>query len=179
MRVIAGKARGKNLKAPQGLETRPTSDKTREAVFGSIQFDITDASFLDVFAGSGAMGIEALSRGAKEAFFIDNSKEAVSCINENLKFTGLNGVVLRDDSLAVLKRIDKRFDFIFVDPPYKSGIYESVIRIVCERELLNDDGKLILEHDGTLDVSDIECIEIVKEKKYGKAHVLTCVLVKR
>ncbi len=177
MRVIAGKAKGKSLKAPEGIETRPTSDKTREAIFGSLQFEIFEARFLDLFAGSGAMGIEALSRGAEEAVFIDSSKAAIACIKDNLKTTGLNGIVIMEDSFTALSRIKGKFDFIFIDPPYKSGYYEKAIRIICERGLLNDGGKLILEHDGGLDTSMIECIETVKDKKYGKAHVRICVPV--
>ena len=175
MRVIAGKARGRALKAPQGLETRPTSDKAREAIFGSIQFDIAGARVLDLFAGSGAMGIEALSRGAAEAVFVDSSREAAAAIRENLKNTGLKGELAVTDFRAALKGMSRAFDFIFIDPPYRSGYYQEAVAAIIDGGLLAEHGRIILEHDGTLDVDGLKGVEAVKDKKYGKAHVTTCV----
>ena len=179
MRVIAGRARGRALTAPKGLETRPTSDKAREAIFGSIPFQIAGARVLDLFAGSGAMGIESLSRGAQEAVFVDNSREAVSCIRENLKNTGLSGSIVQTDFHAALKGMRGAFDFIFIDPPYKSGFYEDAVDLILDNGLLGESGKMIIEHDGTIDLEKSGRIEIVKDKKYGKAHVTTCVELKR
>lgn len=171
MRIIAGKVKGLRLKAPEGLNTRPTSDKTREAIFGSLQFEIPGARVLDLFAGSGAMGIEALSRGARDAVFVDKSKKAVRCIKDNLAAAGMNAKVINSDFLTALYGMEGKFDFIFVDPPYKSGYYQEAIDAILKMSLLGDEGKLILEHDGSLEVKNIVTL---KDKKYGKAHIKIC-----
>ena len=171
MRVIAGKVKGLKLKAPEGLDTRPTTDKTREAIFGSLQFEIPGSRVLDLFAGSGAMGIEALSRGADEAVFIDKSRNAVRCIEDNLKAAHMSAKVINPDFSSALQRLEGEFDFIFVDPPYQSGFYREAIELIKIRGLLSEKGKLVLEHDGSLEV---EGVRIIKDKKYGKAHIKIC-----
>ena len=120
MRVITGIARGRRLKEPQGLETRPTTDRVKEGIFSSIQFEIEGRRVLDLFGGTGQMGIEALSRGAAHCTFVDLRKEAVGIIRENLKLTGLEGqaTVVQRDALAFLTRCREKYDVIFLDPPY-------------------------------------------------------------
>ena len=120
MRVISGKARGVNLKTPTGMATRPTADRVKEAVFSIIQFDLPGASVLDLFGGTGQLGIEALSRGAKDAVFVDERDDACKLIKENLRRTKLEqqGQVIRSDYNAFLKSTSRKFDIIFLDPPY-------------------------------------------------------------
>lgn len=173
MRIIAGKAKGKSISAPEGLLTRPTADKAREAIFGSLQFEIPEARVLDIFAGSGAMGVEALSRGAKEAIFIDNSRAACQCIKNNLLSCGFSAKIISKDFISALTELNGEFDFIFADPPYKSGYYQTVVDKIIENKLLKDSGKLVLEHDGSISVTGVK---VLKEKRYGKAHVTVCAL---
>ena len=170
MRVIAGSARGTQLVTPEGEDTRPTTDKVREAVYGSLQFRLRDARVLDLFAGSGAMGIEALSRGAEHCIFIDKSRKAIACITANIKKCRMESVsqVLCTDTLGWLETAKDKFDIIILDPPYASGIYEKVMQIIKDRELLADDGTVVLEHDGSI---DIRGFEKVRDKRYGKIHV--------
>ncbi|MBQ3215346.1 MAG: 16S rRNA (guanine(966)-N(2))-methyltransferase RsmD, partial [Oscillospiraceae bacterium] len=120
MRVITGKARGVTLKTPTGLQTRPTTDRVKEALFSIIQFDIPGAQVLDLFGGTGQLGIEALSRGAKSAVFVDERDDSCSLIKENLRRTQMSqdAKVVRSDYLAYLQRCRGKFDIIFLDPPY-------------------------------------------------------------
>lgn len=147
MRVTTGLARGRNLEAPQGLDTRPSSDMTKQAVFNIIQNYVEGAVFLDLFAGSGQMGIEALSRGAKTAVFIDNSPKAIEVIKANLKHCGLmeQARVAQMDAQSFLQGSSQKFDIVFLDPPYQKQIihqlFEQVVAcmapggiIVCETE---------------------------------------------
>ena len=130
MRVIAGKAKRLALKTIEGMDTRPTTDRIKETLFNILQQDLYDCYFLDLFSGSGAIGIEALSRGAKEAYFVENNKKAVNCIKENLVFTKLkeNAIVMEVDVLTALKRLEDRkivFSIIFLDPPYHKMLENS------------------------------------------------------
>ena len=127
MRVITGKARGIVLKTPDGMLTRPTADRVKEALFSIIQFDIPAANVLDLFAGTGQLGIEALSRGAKSAVFVDERDDACKLVRENLKRTKLDnqGKVVRSDYLAFLKTTKETFDIIFLDPPYAEVFLEN------------------------------------------------------
>ena len=120
MRVISGKARGVTLKTPDGNQTRPTADRVKEALFSIIQFDLPGAKILDLFAGSGQLGIEALSRGADSALFIDASDKACALVKENLRRTKLTeqAEVIRSDYLSYLKNCRKKFNIIILDPPY-------------------------------------------------------------
>ncbi len=168
LRVIAGKAKGIRLDTPEGLDTRPTLEKVREAVFGSIQFEINGSRCLDLFSGSGAMGIEALSRGAKSCVFVDNSRVCANVICANLKKTGLAGELLSMSYERALSSFEKGFDFIFIDPPYSSGYYEVALGIIKERGLLNAGGSIFAEHDGSFNTT---LFRAAKEKKYGRAFV--------
>lgn len=147
MRVISGKYRGKRLNSPQNNDVRPTTDKVKECIFNVIQWDIEGGRFLDLFAGTGSMGIEALSRGAKEAVFADCSKESIRLVNSNLNGLKDNYKVFNRDYRDVLYNVDGKWNFVFVDPPYKCDYIEEICRIVKDRDLLSDDGYIIYEHD--------------------------------
>ena len=126
MRIITGSARGTKLESPAGETTRPTSDRVKEAVFSVLQFDIEGSAVLDLFAGSGQMGIEALSRGASEAVFVDNRRESVEIIKRNLASVKLDhGRVVQSDSISFLNSNRTEFDFMFLDPPYGTGLLQA------------------------------------------------------
>ncbi len=144
MRVITGSARGRRLKAPEGLDIRPTTDNVKESIFNIIQFDIEGRRVLDLFAGTGQLGIECLSRGAREAVFIDSSREAVRIIRENLRTCGLTAAVLQQDALRYLETAAP-FDLILVDPPYDAGLYGPVLERINSVDLLSDGGIIICE----------------------------------
>lgn len=171
MRVIAGKARSLRLKTIEGLETRPTTDRIKETLFNMLSTDICGSTFLDLFAGSGGIGIEALSRGADEAVFIENNRKAVDCIRENLKFTRLTGgTVLKDDVPAALKELEGkyRFDFVFMDPPYQQEWEKKVLQQLTQLDILADDALIIVEASLDTDFSYVEELgyEMVRQKKY-------------
>ena len=135
MRIITGIARGKQLKTLEGEATRPTSEKVKEAVFSAIQFDIEGRRFLDLFAGSGQIGIEALSRGAEMCVFVDSNRESQNIIKENLQNTNLfsKSRVVNMDSLAYVDRCTDIFDIAFLDPPYNLGILQKVLPKIVEK----------------------------------------------
>ena len=133
MRVIAGKARSLKLKTPEGLETRPTTDRIKETLFNMLQPYLPDGIFIDLFSGSGGIGIEALSRGARHAYFVENQKNAIACIQENLKFTRLidDATILKQDVLSALSGIpEKEADVIFMDPPYALSYERQVLDVL-------------------------------------------------
>ena len=145
MRVITGKARGVQLKTPEGLTTRPTTDRVKEALFSIIQFEIPGATVLDLFGGTGQLGIEALSRGAKSAVFVDAGEPACRLIRENLKRTRLEGEarVVRSDYLDYLKRCRERFQIIFLDPPYAEVFLENALKCITEIDILQSGGIIV------------------------------------
>ena len=152
MRVIAGTARSLPLKTIPGLQTRPTADRIKETLFNILNPCLEDASFLDLFAGSGQIGIEALSRGAKRAVFADNSRACCDVIRANLSFTHLNekAEVFQADALSVLTLLEARgeqFDLIFMDPPYASAGVENVLRKLSNSSLLHTDTLVIFKED--------------------------------
>ena len=165
MRVISGKYRGRRLNSPIGEDVRPTSDKVKESVFNVFQFDIAGARFLDLFCGSGAMGIEAISRGASYTLFSDASKTSISLTQSNLKgISDPHKVVCRDfrDTLNT----EGKWDFIFVDPPYKSDYIEDICKKVKEKDLLQEGGYIIYEHsDKQYTLPEGMCI--AKRKSFG------------
>lgn len=147
MRVIAGNAKGVSLKTPDGLSTRPTADRVKEALFSIIQFDIPGAKVLDLFGGSGQLGIEALSRGAKSAIFVDHSPVACKLIEENLKRTKLQeqGRVVRSDYMSFLKNSREKFDIILLDPPYAEKFLENALNFITEIDILQTNGIIVAE----------------------------------
>ena len=147
MRVITGKARGVALKTPEGMQTRPTADRVKEALFSIIQFEIPCARVLDLFGGTGQLGIEALSRGAQSAVFVDASDKACALIKENLKRTKLSdwGRVVRSDYMEYLDRCTDKFDIIFLDPPYAEVFLENALKKLTEIDILQSGGIIIAE----------------------------------
>lgn len=149
MRVIAGTARSLPLKCIEGLETRPTTDRIKETLFNMIQQELPGCRFLDLFAGSGAIGIEALSRGAKEAVFVENQRKAWSCIKENLSFTRLSerAHVILSDAVSAIRQMEGEpsFDLVFMDPPYDQGLEQQVLAALAHSTLVDSHTILILE----------------------------------
>lgn len=148
MRVIAGKAKGTILKTPDGMATRPTTDRVKEAMFSIIQFDLPGAKVLDLFGGTGQLGIEALSRGAKAAVFVDAAESACKIIKENLKRTKMEdqGRVVRSDYLLFLKNCKEKFDIILLDPPYSEIFLENSLNLISEIDILQTNGIIVAEH---------------------------------
>ena len=170
MRVITGKARGVQLKTPDGMTTRPTSDRVKEALFSIIQFDIPTARVLDLFGGTGQLGIEALSRGAASAVFVDAGEPACRLIRENLKRTKLesDAKVIRADYLDYLKRCREKFDIIFLDPPYAEVFLENSLKSITEIDILQTGGIIVTERPVGKELPwDFEGFTRSKDYKYG------------
>ena len=144
MRVITGSARGRKLIEPQGFDIRPTTDQVKEALFNIIQFDVEGRKVLDLFAGTGQLGIEALSRGAAECVFVDSSRDSVRLVQENLRRCGLTARVVQCDSLGFL-RSGEKFDLVFIDPPYGSGLDAQAMEAVKAFDILSKGGIMICE----------------------------------
>ena len=171
MRVITGKARGVVLKTPEGMATRPTADRVKEALFSIIQFDIPGARVLDLFGGTGQLGIEALSRGAKSAVFIDEREDACKLIRENLKRTGLqeDARVWRSDYMSYLNRCNEKFDVIFLAPPYAEVFLENSLKMITEIDILQSGGIIVTERPlGKKLLWDFPGYARSKDYKYGK-----------
>ena len=171
MRVISGKARGVNLKTPDGVLTRPTIDRVKEALFSIINFDIPASNVLDLFGGTGQLGIEALSRGAKSAVFVDQRDDACKLIKENLRRTKLeqDAKVVRMDYLDYLKRCKEKFDIIFLDPPYAEVFLENALKCITEIDILQSGGIIVAERPLGKDLPwDFEGFTRSKDYKYGK-----------
>lgn len=170
MRVISGKYKGKKLEGFGIDGTRPTMDRVKESLFGSIQNYVKDSVVLDLFAGSGSLGIESLSNGAASCYFCDNSKEAIKILNKNLKNINNSYIIKKDykDTLEELKNKNIKFDLIFLDPPYKLNLINDSINKILEYNLLNKDGLIICEYE----IEDIDCnLNLIKEKKYGTTYI--------
>jgi len=148
MRVITGSARGRRLKELEGMETRPTTDRVKEGMFNVLQFDIEGRRVLDLFAGTGQLGIECLSRGAVSAVFVDRRADAVKLIRENLKITELSdrARVVSGDSMEYLKSLREKFDVILLDPPYEAGLLEPAIAHIAKFDILTPHGIIVAEH---------------------------------
>lgn len=173
MRVISGTAKRLQLKTVKGDNTRPTTDRIKETLFNMLQNDIEGCRFLDLFSGSGAIGIEALSRGAKEAVFVENNKEAINCIKENLIFTKLvnSGIVMSYDVMTAISMLEGRnakFDIVFMDPPYNKEIEKEVLDRLKQSEIIDSDTMIIVEASLNTSYSYLRDMgyELFKEKKY-------------
>lgn len=172
MRVITGLARGRRLETLPGDATRPTGEKVKESLFSAIQFDIEGRRVLDLFAGSGQLGIEALSRGAAGCVFVDKNTEAVKIIRQNLLHTGLaeKSQVLGTDALTYLTRPGDRFDLVFLDPPYASELLMPVLNKVAP--LVNDGGIIVCETDDTAALPErINRFALAKTYRFGHTLV--------
>ncbi|OOO00680.1 MAG: 16S rRNA (guanine(966)-N(2))-methyltransferase RsmD [Epulopiscium sp. Nele67-Bin004] len=171
MRVISGKCRGTKLVAPEGQATRPTTDRIKETLFNIINFDIPNSRFLDLFSGSGAIGIEALSRGAKSATFVELDQQACAIISENLQKTRLHNLakvytIEVEQIITKLALKGEQFDIIFIDPPYKYNNLEKIVNDIMTHNLLALNGKIIIENSS--EAKHIVCDELViyKTKNY-------------
>ena len=182
MRVIAGTAKRLQLKTVKGMSTRPTTDRIKETLFNMLQNDILGCRFLDLFSGSGAIGIEALSRGADNAVFVENSKEAVACIRENLRFTKLadSGIVMESSVLTAVSMLEsenRQFDIVFMDPPYNNNIEREVLDRLKSSDIIHEDTIIIVEAALETDFSYVSSMgyTIIKEKKYKtNKHMIMC-----
>ena len=171
MRVITGKARGVQLKTPEGMDTRPTTDRVKEALFSIINFDIPGARVLDLFGGTGQLGIEALSRGAKSAVFVDAREESCRLIRENLKRTKLeqDAKVVRSDYLDYLRRCREQFDIILLDPPYAEVFLENALKTIPEIDILNSGGIIVAERPLGKELPwEFDGFRRSRDYKYGK-----------
>ncbi len=171
MRVITGKARGVNLKTPDGMQTRPTTDRVKEALFSIINFDIPHARVLDLFGGTGQLGIEALSRGARSATFVDSGDAACKLIKENLRRTKLeaDGNVIRSDYMDYLDRCREQYDIIFLDPPYAEVFLENSLKRITEIDILQSGGIIVAERPLGKDLPwEFDGYIRSKDYKYGK-----------
>lgn len=174
MRVITGTARGRKLTAPQGLDTRPTSDMAKEALFSIIQFEVEGSAVLDLFAGSGQLGIEALSRGARSATFVDASRVANQVIQQNLEHTGLKGCarVVMMDAATFLKTLREPFDITLLDPPYNKGLIDAVLPLLAP--CMNPGGVIVCETERNEVLPEAAgTFSVRKEYRYGKAKLTT------
>ena len=174
MRVISGLYKGKIIEGFDIEGTRPTQDRVKESLFGSIQDYIEDSIVLDLFAGSGNLGIEALSNYAKECYFVDNNKEAIKVINNNLSKIGITSNVLNKDykdALEYFKSNNIKFDLVFLDPPYKDNYIDYAINYLLENNLLNDKSIIVAEFENDIK-TDYEELKIKKEKKYGYKKIV-------
>lgn len=172
MRVITGSARGKKLLTLEGQDVRPTTDRTKEAMFSSIQFDIEGAKVLDLFAGSGQLGIEALSRGAASCVFVDRNKQAIDVVKKNLQSTSLskNSIVLNTDAETYVTTSKESFSFIFIDPPYGKGILQKILPLAERVAAVG--GAIVCEHPYGEELPEkLEKMEIYRTYKYGKTAV--------
>ena len=172
MRVIAGSARHILLKTIEGPDTRPTTDRIKETLFNMLQYKLADTCFLDLFAGSGAIGIEALSRGAKFCVFVEQNPAAVSCIRENLKAAHLesSALIMQCDVQTALMRLEGNyyFDYIFMDPPYHRQLEKAVLARLIHADVIDKQSTIIVEADLATDFAEVEAMgfQIEKIKKY-------------
>jgi 16S rRNA (guanine966-N2)-methyltransferase len=176
MKIISGKYRGRNLRSPSGDGVRPTAGQLREAVFNICQSWIEGVRCLDLFAGSGAMGLEALSRGACHATFVELNRPSIKCIEENIELLHLEGVttLYKGDALRILERLVKQpvvFDFIFADPPYDFPQIQKIVDMIDHSNLLGSDGTFFLETSATskLDVSHLTTLKHIETRMMGKS----------
>lgn len=177
MRIISGKARGTKLYTLEGENTRPTLDRVKESVFNIIQNEIQDCIFLDLFSGSGAIGLEAISRGAKKAILCDSSKEAISVIEKNMQKTHCEKYIelyCEKYDFVLKNRIKEKVDIVYIDPPYKTDFAYKSIVLLLERKLLKEQSIVIIETDQEEVIDDIKQldIEIISQRKYGRAHLI-------
>lgn len=177
MRVISGTAKGTSLESLEGNKTRPTLDRVKEALFNILQNDIRDANVLDLFSGSGALGIEALSRGAKFCVMADKSSDAIKVINKNLQKTKLeeNAKVIKNDYIKTLDSLDQKFDLIFIDPPYSENIAVNAIKNIVELNLLTEEGIIVLETDEEeRELENLKKINVnvYDLRKYGRVKLI-------
>jgi 16S rRNA (guanine966-N2)-methyltransferase len=177
MRIITGSAKGLKLKAPRGLSVRPTADRVKESVFNILAGRVIEAKVADFFAGTGNLGLEALSRGATAAVFVDNSSDSINILQQNLgraKFSG-QAEVLKADVIGAIERfarLSRRFDLIFCDPPYDRGFVAAVLRPIAKYDLLEPGGLVIIEHSQRETIPlDIPMLQVMRSESYGGTNI--------
>jgi len=175
MIITGGSCKGRKINTVKSREVRPTSSKIRESIFNMIYSSITESVMLDLFAGSGIMGLEALSRGAKKVYFVENNPKVYRLLKENLANFDSNYEIKFSDALIALDSFQNtKLDIIFIDPPYASGLIEPVLIKIKDNSLLSEDGIVIIEHSSNLKISDMITelgFNILKEKKYGDTSI--------
>ena len=172
MRVITGTARGMKLKAPEGMKIRPTTDQVKESIFSIIQFEVEGSRVLDLFAGTGQLGIEALSRGARSVTFVDNDKNSIDILRENLTHTRLdkNAIVRFEDGPAFVNFTKDAFDIVFLDPPYQNGLIEKVLPVLACK--MSENGVIVCETSSDERLPESAgAYSIYREYKYGKVKL--------
>lgn len=179
MRIISGKARGTKLYTLEGENTRPTLDRVKESLFNILQIKLQEATVLDLFAGSGALGIESLSRGAEKSYFCDNNFEAIKIINKNLEKTKFenNATVLKMDYQKAIEKIEKQsIDIIYIDPPYATDLAINATRKIIDSNILKQDGIILIETDDEerilKELDKIKNINIYDLRKYGRVKII-------
>ena len=173
MRVISGSMRGKRLREPANYDIRPTTDKVKESIFNIIQFDIEGRRVLDLFAGTGQLGIECLSRGAAEVTFVDQSREAIAIVRDNLKSCGFDARVVQEDSISFLSRRGT-YDIILLDPPYATNLLDKALQIINSVDILTEGGIIMCESGREKPMPDMNMPYFKrKEYNYGKVKLTT------
>ena len=177
MRIIGGKARGTKLYTLEGENTRPTLDRVKESLFNIVKNDIQDSVFLDLFSGSGAIGLEAVSRGAKKAILCDKSKEAIKVIRKNVEKTRFENQVeiyCTDFETLIKEKQKTVLDIVYIDPPYQTDYAYRAVKLLIEQRLINENTLIIIETDRKEILEDIENLPITKidERKYGRAQLI-------
>lgn len=170
MRIIGGKYRGRTLTPFKGKDVRPTSDRAKESLFNILAPEISGANVLDLFCGTGGIGLEALSRGADLVVFNDVSADSLGILRKNLALLKADAKIYNLDYRILLDRLDVKFDIIYVDPPYKSGFGEDALRLIARRELLNTGGIAVLESDKPFE-GEVDKLVRYDERKYGIAYL--------
>jgi len=174
LRIVSGSARGTKLVCPEGLSVRPTHDRVKEALFSMLNTKPVGAHVLDLFAGSGALGLEALSRGAEHAVFVDVAASSLSAARANAEKAHLSNRAsfFQTDYVHFLENTEDRFDIIFMDPPYFEGFLLPALQIIAERKLLREDGLIYCETDASWNTPFSAPFSVIRDKKYGRARVL-------
>jgi 16S rRNA (guanine966-N2)-methyltransferase len=174
MRIIAGTAGGLKLKSLKGRDVRPTLDRVKESMFNIIAFDLPGSEVLDLFSGFGSLGIEAISRGAEKADFVEINKDHLKIIKQNLKKAKLFDLakIYNQDVYLYLKNCSQKYDIIFMDPPYQKNMSSKAVELIIESNLLKPKGLIISERSETEDVEEYEELEIIKNKKYGNSLII-------